>query len=184
MAGRVRARRAPPGGAEEAPVPRRRVDEAPVRELAAVAADLFVAEGFLVAFFPGLFSAAFFWEVGRGRELAFLALLRDEDRFAALLLVGDFFPALLDEELFFAAVFLADDFFADDFRAELFFAAVFLADDFFADVFGAGLLRPEVLLELDFRVPLDLVEDFRFREGRGALDLRVGFLAGLMGAGR
>ena len=157
-------------------MPRRRVDEAsdrraealvpeaPVRELAAVAADLFVAEGFLVAFFPGLFSAAFFWEVGRGRELAFLALLRDEDRFAALLLVGDFFPALLDEELF--------------------FAAVFLADDFFADVFGAGLLRPEVLLELDFRVPLDLVEDFRFREGRGALDLRVGFLAGLMGAGR
>jgi hypothetical protein len=79
---------------------------------------------------------------------------------------------------------LADDFFADVFRAGLFFAAVFLADDFFADIFRAGLWRPEVLLELDFRVPLDLVEDFRFREGREALDLRVGFLAGLMGAGR
>lgn len=86
-------------------------------------------------------------------------------------------------EGFFAALFLAEVFFADDFLADDRRGDAFLPLAFFADA-CAELLRAEVFLELVFRVALGFVAAFRFLEVLGALDLRVGFFAGLMGAGR
>jgi hypothetical protein len=153
----------------------------------------FVAEGSLVAFLAGLFSGPGFVADDRAREeraLAFLALpFRGEDLFVALFLTEDFLAELFFAELFFAELFPAEVFFM-----EVFFAEVFLADDpradaflpvsFLADAFVLELWRAEVFLELVFRAALGFVAAFRFLEVLGALDLRDGFFAGLMGAGR
>jgi hypothetical protein len=142
----------------------------------------------LVAFLAGLFSGPGFVAVDRAREeraLAFLALpFRGEDLFPALFLTEDFwvevfFTELFPAEVFFMEVFFAEDFLADDPRAD-----AFLPVSFLADVFVLELWRAEVLLELVFRAALGFVAAFRLLEVPGALDLRDGFFAGLMGAGR
>lgn len=143
------------------------------------AAPALAAEVFLVACLDEVFSAGFCAaERARAeRAPAFLALpFRGEVLFAALFLTEAFLVELLR-----AALFLTDAFFAD-----VFFAAAFLADVLGADVFclGVAFVADFLRAELVFRAPLGFAAVFRFLEVLGALDLRVGFFAGLMGAGR
>jgi hypothetical protein len=197
LAGRAAARRAVPG-VEAEPLARRRTraDEPADGRVEPLAPEAppcaeesaFVAEGFLVAFLAGLFSGPGFVAVDRAREeraLAFLALpFRDEEVFAALFLTEDFLAELFFAELFLAAVFFMEVFFADVFLADDLRGDAFLPVSFLPDAFVLELWRAEVFLELVFRAALGFVAAFRFLEVLGALDLRDGFFAGLMGAGR
>jgi hypothetical protein len=137
------------------------------------------AEAFLVACLDEVFSAGFCAAARARAERApaFLVLpFRGEVLFAALFLT----EALL-AELLRAAPFLTDCFFAEVFFAAAFLAGVLGPDVFFLDAaFVADFLRAELV----FRAPLGFAAAFRFLEVLGALDLRVGFFAGLMGAGR
>lgn len=143
------------------------------------AAPALAAEVFLVAFLAEVFSAGFCAaERPRAeRAPAFLALpFRGGVLFAALFLTDAFLAELLRAALFLTGVFFAD----------VFFAAAFLADVLRADVFlfDAAVVADFLRAELVFRAPLGFAVTFFFLEVLGALDLRVGFFAGLMGAGR